>query len=90
MWWRLAERVGCVDFDFGEDRLRELRAGTDFPSLLSNVHHDHKKQPSLSSEQTDGRHSPGQHPGRLLAGAAEYHTATLQGYKIGFFGLAGT
>ncbi|KAF2148583.1 2,3-cyclic-nucleotide 2-phosphodiesterase [Myriangium duriaei CBS 260.36] len=74
--------LGCYgnhDFDFGEHRLRELASDTDFPWLLSNAVRDVTAN-CLGKKNND----------RLLAGAASYHTVTLQGFKFGFFGLAGT
>ncbi|KAF5373703.1 hypothetical protein D9758_000954 [Tetrapyrgos nigripes] len=62
---------GNHDFDFGEDRLKELSGSCNFPWVLSNTFHQ------------DSKHS-------LLASAKEYIVLTLKGYRIGFFGLAGT
>lgn len=67
-----------IDFDFGEHRLNELAAQISFPWLLSNV-------TRLSTP--NGNHDPAPD---LLAGAAVYHTASLQGFKVGFFAIAGT
>ncbi|KJZ75313.1 hypothetical protein HIM_05239 [Hirsutella minnesotensis 3608] len=69
--------IGCYgnhDFDFGEARLCELAAGTHFPWLLSNV-------VRTGDDAGDGE---------LLAGAQRWHVTTINGVKLGFFGLAGT
>ncbi|KAK8071154.1 2-3-cyclic-nucleotide 2-phosphodiesterase [Apiospora hydei] len=70
-----------VDFDFGYHRLRELTAQTDFPWLLSNVFH------ITSHDSSGGSHGS---TDALLAGAQKYHVVTLQGFRVGFFGLTGT
>ncbi|ESK87751.1 cyclic-nucleotide 2-phosphodiesterase [Moniliophthora roreri MCA 2997] len=62
---------GNHDFDFGEDRLRELSLECNFPWVLSNAFH-------------------GEEGGELLASAKEYVIQECNGYRIGFFGLAGT
>lgn len=63
-----------IDFDFGETRLVELSEQTNFPWVLSNA------VQSSPSGPTDF----------LLASAHEYIIKSMGGYKIGFFGLAGT
>ncbi|KAK8024314.1 2-3-cyclic-nucleotide 2-phosphodiesterase [Apiospora rasikravindrae] len=68
-------------FDFGDHRLRELTAQTDFPWLLSNAFL------TTSHDSSGGTHGP---TDGLLAGAQKYHVVTLQGFRVGFFGLAGT
>ncbi len=65
---------GNHDFDFGEDRLVEIAQQTCFPWTLANA--------------VAGDGSAGQ--GRLLAGAHRYVIKEIAGYRIGFFGLAGT
>ncbi|KAL3961233.1 hypothetical protein ACCO45_002756 [Purpureocillium lilacinum] len=77
---------GNHDFDFGEQRLSELTAETNFPWLLSNAFRRSSSTASDSCNGTERRHSDG----HLLAGAVRYHTSVLQGFKVGFFGLAGT
>ncbi|UNI23782.1 UDP-sugar diphosphatase [Purpureocillium takamizusanense] len=77
---------GNHDFDFGEQRLSELTAETNFPWLLSNAF---RRSSSTTSDLYNGTER-GHADGRLLAGAVRYHTAVLQGFKVGFFGLAGT
>ncbi|PVH94006.1 Metallo-dependent phosphatase [Periconia macrospinosa] len=72
--------VGCLgnhDFDFGEQRLKELKEKTKMEWLLSNA----------MSLNGGGR---GRDGAELLAGAKMWHTAVLQGYKVGFLGLAGS
>ncbi|KAK3191172.1 hypothetical protein K4F52_002758 [Lecanicillium sp. MT-2017a] len=65
---------GNHDFDFGEDRLVEIAKQTRFPWTLANA---------VASGDADGQ-------GRLLAGAHKYVIKDIDGYRIGFFGLAGT
>ncbi|KAL8735304.1 MAG: hypothetical protein Q9181_002844 [Wetmoreana brouardii] len=67
------------DFDFGEARLKELSDKTKFPWVLSNV-------VKHSSDGTSNKHSGD----TLLANAHEYLIRDVAGYRIGFFGLAGT
>lgn len=69
-----------VDFDFGEARLTELSHQTSFPWVLSNAVHI---SPHIDLDG-DGSGS------KLLACAKEYVIKLVGGYKIGFFGLAGT
>ncbi|KAK2007334.1 Metallo-dependent phosphatase [Colletotrichum eremochloae] len=71
-------------FDFGEERLRELTAQTDFPWLLSNAFH------AASHNAFGSSHDRANSPSPLLASAQRYHIVTLQGFRVGFFGLAGT
>ncbi|TQV93829.1 2,3-cyclic-nucleotide 2-phosphodiesterase [Cordyceps javanica] len=66
---------GNHDFDFGEDRLVELISQTRFPWTLANA---------VAPTQDAQGH------GRLLAGAREYVIKEVAGYKLGFFGLAGS
>lgn len=78
------------DFDFGEQRLRELKEKTGIEWLLSNAISSNKGK----GEQGNGSESVCDKMGRLrekelLAGAKMWHTAVLQGYKVGFLGLAG-
>ncbi|KAI1452114.1 Metallo-dependent phosphatase-like protein [Annulohypoxylon moriforme] len=80
--------LGCFgnhDFDFGEDRLLELSANTDFPWVLSNATR-YQTIDDLIHDSVEGK----LRQDALLGGARLYHTAILQGYKVGFFGLAGT
>ncbi|KAJ6781192.1 hypothetical protein PWT90_05969 [Aphanocladium album] len=65
---------GNHDFDFGEDRLRELTESMRFPWTLTNA--------TAVGEGGDGR--------RLLASAKEYVIRDIAGYRFGFFGLAGS
>ena len=69
-----------LDFDFGEARLMELSQQTNFPWILSNVVHP-------TPEIDPAGHGLG---GTLLACAKEYIVKSMGGYKVGFFGLAGT
>lgn len=69
---------GNHDFDFGEARLKELSDKTDFPWVLSNV--------VRHSSEFDNKSSGD----RLVANAHEFHVREVAGYRIGFFGLAGT
>lgn len=69
--------VGCYgnhDFDFGEERLTELSEWTNFPWTLANV---------IRKPQVGGYD-------QLLARASEYIVKEVAGFRIGFFGLAGT
>ncbi|KAM3449178.1 hypothetical protein MY3296_007131 [Beauveria thailandica] len=66
---------GNHDFDFGEHRLMELTSQIAFPWTLANV--------VAPTQDADGG-------GRLLAGAHEYVIKNVAGYKLGFFGLAGS
>lgn len=70
----------CLDFDFGEPRLIELSQQTNFPWVLSNVV---RRTPKIDPAS----HGLG---GSLLACGKEYIIKSMGGYKIGFFGLAGT
>jgi 2',3'-cyclic-nucleotide 2'-phosphodiesterase (5'-nucleotidase family) len=79
-----------TDFDFGEQRLRELKEKTRIEWLLSNTmssNRGEKEQGKLNGSVLDetGRLRESE----LLAGAKMWHTAVLQGYKVGFLGLAG-
>lgn len=65
---------GNHDFDFGEARLLELAKQTSFPWTLANA-------------VAGGDGSVAE---RLLAGAHSYVVKEVAGYRIGFFGLAGT
>ncbi|PHH68131.1 hypothetical protein CDD82_812 [Ophiocordyceps australis] len=65
---------GNHDFDFGEERLVELASQTAFPWTLANV---------------TGHGASRQKP-CLLAGAREYVVKEIAGFRIGFFGLAGS
>jgi 2',3'-cyclic-nucleotide 2'-phosphodiesterase (5'-nucleotidase family) len=65
---------GNHDFDFGETRLLELAKQTSFPWTLANA-----------VAGGDGSATE-----RLLAGAHSYVVKEVAGYRIGFFGLAGT
>ncbi|KAM3432851.1 hypothetical protein NHJ13734_006702 [Beauveria thailandica] len=67
---------GNHDFDFGEHRLMELTSQIAFPWTLANV---------VAPTQDAGGGG-----GRLLAGAHEYVIKNVAGYKLGFFGLAGS
>lgn len=66
---------GNHDFDFGETRLVELSRKVHFPWVLSNV--------TRVTENGDISREP-------LACGGRYITRTVQGYKVGFIGLAGT
>lgn len=69
--------IGCYgnhDFDFGEDRLVEIVQHTRFPWTLANA---------VITDSAAGK-------SRFLAGAHEYVVKEMSGYRIGFFGLAGT
>ncbi|RHZ55741.1 bifunctional metallophosphatase/5'-nucleotidase [Aspergillus thermomutatus] len=66
---------GNHDFDFGETRLMELSRKVHFPWALSNV--------SRMTEDGDFSTEP-------LACGERYIIRTVQGYKVGFIGLAGT
>ena len=72
--------MSCLDFDFGESRLTELSQQTNFPWVLSNV-------VRLMPEIDPASHGLGD---SLLASGREYIIKSMGGYKIGFFGLAGT
>ncbi|KAK7946820.1 uncharacterized protein PG986_011141, partial [Apiospora aurea] len=74
-------QVELAYFDFGGHRLRELTAHTNFPWLLSNAFH------VAHHDSSGGNHGL---TNTLFAGAQKYHIATLQGFRVGFFGLAGT
>lgn len=67
---------GNHDFDFGEERLKELSRKTSFPWLLSNAFHKspHGKKASATT---------------LLACADNYVVREVDGFRIGFIGLAG-
>ncbi|KAM3509635.1 hypothetical protein MY11210_006235 [Beauveria gryllotalpidicola] len=66
---------GNHDFDFGEHRLVYLTSQIAFPWTLANV--------VAPTQDADGG-------GRLLASAHEYVIKDVAGYKLGFFGLAGS
>ncbi|KAJ3492853.1 hypothetical protein NLG97_g5098 [Lecanicillium saksenae] len=66
---------GNHDFDFGEGRLLELARQIRFPWTLANA-----------VATTDGDYDEP----RLLAGAKEYVIKEIAGYRLGFFGLAGS
>ncbi|GFF49434.1 hypothetical protein IFM58399_08553 [Aspergillus lentulus] len=66
---------GNHDFDFGEKRLVELSRKVHFPWVLSNV--------TRVTEDGDVSSEP-------LACGERYIIRTVQGYKVGFIGLAGT
>lgn len=66
---------GNHDFDFGESRLNELSALSGIEWTLTNT----TRKPTF-----------GHHENCLLAEAHEYVIKTVAGYRIGFFGLAGT
>lgn len=68
---------GNHDFDFGEERLVEIVQHTSFPWTLANA------VKSVGDCPTSRQAS-------LLAGAREYVTKEVSGFKLGFFGLAGT
>ncbi|KAK2756668.1 hypothetical protein FQN54_005113 [Arachnomyces sp. PD_36] len=70
---------GNHDFDYGEQRLIELSKKTNFPWLLSNVLHN--SHHSYSKDVMKGK---------LLALSKRYVVRSMGGYRIGFFGLAGT
>ncbi|KAK4064149.1 uncharacterized protein Triagg1_9128 [Trichoderma aggressivum f. europaeum] len=65
---------GNHDFDFGDDRLVQLSKQTIFPWTLANA---------VRNPRSSGNDS-------LLAQAKEYVIQNVAGYRIGFFGLAGT
>ncbi|KAL7952827.1 2,3-cyclic-nucleotide 2-phosphodiesterase [Trichoderma compactum] len=65
---------GNHDFDFGDDRLVQLSKQTTFPWTLANA----VRNPRSSDNDS------------LLAQAKEYVIQNVAGYRIGFFGLAGT
>jgi 2',3'-cyclic-nucleotide 2'-phosphodiesterase (5'-nucleotidase family) len=65
---------GNHDFDFGEARLADLSERTNFPWTLANV----VRKPQIKGH------------GQLLARSHEYVIKEAAGYRIGFFGLAGT
>lgn len=68
---------GNHDFDFGEERLAELSDQNNFPWTLSNV----VRVCGLSMPSPDQK---------LLPRAHRYVVKECAGYRIGFFGLAGT
>ncbi|KAF7161052.1 hypothetical protein CNMCM5623_006729 [Aspergillus felis] len=74
----LSVDVACYgnhDFDFGETRLVELSRKVQFPWVLSNA--------TRVTEDGDVSSEP-------LASGERYIIRTVQGYKVGFIGLAGT
>ncbi|RHZ69813.1 hypothetical protein CDV55_107029 [Aspergillus turcosus] len=81
-FWRLGEFLqgkrffsNASDFDFGETRLVELSRKVHFPWVLSNV-----------TRVTEDGDVSNEH----LAGGERFVVRIVQGYKVGFIGLAGT
>lgn len=71
---------GNHDFDFGEQRLSTLSESTNFPWTLANVIRQQQTNPEAGdAQQWD-----------LLAKAHKFVVKECSGYRIGFFGLAGT
>ncbi|RJE20034.1 2,3-cyclic-nucleotide 2-phosphodiesterase [Aspergillus sclerotialis] len=70
-------RTDLSDFDFGDARLIELSNQVDFPWVLSNAWHVPQNGQWLEE-------------GELLGRAKSYVVRELHGFRIGFFGLAGT
>lgn len=68
---------GGIDFDFGDTRLIALSRQVHFPWVLSNAWH----LPLDDNEDPNGR---------LLGCAGPYLIRTVNGCRVGFFGLAGT
>ena len=65
---------GNHDFDFGEARLADISSRTCFPWTLANA----------------VRRNPSPDQSTLLASAQEFVVRDVAGFRIGFFGLAGT